>query len=397
MKQAILPEGNGQKVYFNTDLIKSSEDQQAMLYLLELGYDVVTDSVLIDEDTFFYHPCFDKEINKTPEEYNKKKTEKIHSSLEISEILEPLTLEFPKEEFPTHIPKLPFILKNEKENGGVDKVLIKTPEQLEIFKKFYEEINEYSFQEAIKKTKRKFHLGPQVIFTEDGTSNSPISIGRINYKQRLKDDFVMQEFIQTPTEYNTSLRVVTASSKDILCASLKYSNHTLDQTNNNYGLVDRYLLNCSSPYYLGSESIISNTVAGGSSILLGKSNYTDIEKQILISHEIDPTNAAVPTSVGNAALMIAATCKREIGAISGMDFIFNAKTKKWYYLEQHEYPMMNTYCEAYHLPYVTDINDLRGFTETQEVADTDARLRALSLTMQKKTMSTSNKNIKIKT
>ena len=122
----------------------------------------------------------------------------------MTDVHEQLTLGFPDECFPKTIPDLPFILKNEKEDGGIDKILIKTPEQLEIFKTFYREINDYSFQEVIKRAKKKWGLGDDVIFKEDGTSNSHISIGRINYKQRLKTDFVMQEFVQTPTEYNTN-------------------------------------------------------------------------------------------------------------------------------------------------------------------------------------------------
>ncbi len=415
MKLLKIPEGNGEEIYIDPDWIKATDEQygyfyipddvetpgrkdrkEVLNYLLSLGYNVITDSSKVNKDTFFFTPCCDMHINKTVDEYVKKKTEKIHNSLEMTAVHEPLTIGFTDECFPKMLPDLPFILKNEKEDGGTDKILIKTPEQLEIFKTFYEEINDYSFHEAIISTKKKWKLGDDVIFKEDGTSNSPISIGRINYKQILKTDFVMQEFIQTPTEYNTSLRVITSSSGDILCASLKYSKSDLNNSDIKYGLVDRYLSNPESPFYLGSESIISNTVAGGNSILIGKENYSDIEKEILQAHGIDPNNATVPKDIVEAATNIAVNCRREIGAISGMDFIFDNKTKKWKYLEQQEYPMMYTYCESYNMPYESNVENYSAFLETQRLADIDSRLRVLSLTMAKKNMFVSTKESKIR-
>lgn len=314
----------------------------------------------------------------------------------MTSVHEPLTLGFPDECFPKVLSDLPFILKNQKEDGGIDKILIESPKQLEIFKIFYEEINDYSFQEAIKRTKKTWGLGDNVVFEEDGSSNSPVSISRINYKKRLKTDFVMQEFIQTPTKYNTSLRVITSSSGDILCASLKYSEPNLNSSDCKYGLIDRYLSDPESPFYLGSENVISNTVAGGNSILIGKDNYSDLEKEILQAHEIDPNNASVPRDIVEAAINIAINCRRELGAISGMDFIFDNKTKKWKYLEQQEYPMMYTYCEAYNMPYEDNVENYDAFLETQRLADIDSRLRALSLTMSKKNIIISDEENKIR-
>lgn len=405
MKLLKIPEGNGQEIYIDPDWLKATDEQygcffapdnvetpgrkdrkEVLDYLLSLGYNVITDSSKATEDTFFFTPCCDEHINKDPEEYAKKKTEKIHNSLVTTNVHEPLTLEFIDESFPKKLPNLPFLLKNEKRDGGIDKILIKTSEQLEIFKTFYEEINDYSFQEAIIRAKKKWFLGDDVVFKEDGTSNSPIEISRINYKQRLKTDFVMQEFIQTPTKFNTSLRVVTSSSGDILCASLKYSKPDLNKNDVKCGLIDRYLSNPESPFYLGSEDIISNTVAGGNSILIGKENYSNIEKEILQAHGINPNNVNIPEDVVEAAINIAINCKREIGAISGIDFILDNKTKQWKYLEQQEYPMMYTYCEAYGMPYEGNVENYELFLETQRRGDIDARLRALSLIMEKKNM-----------
>ena len=139
-----------------------------------------------------------------------------------------------------------------------------------------------------------------------------------------------------------------------------------------------------------NASIISNTIAGGSSILLGKDSYSNLEREILWYHGIDLDNVTVPKDVAKAAINIAVNCRREIGAISGMDFIFDGKEKKWKYLEQQEYPMMYTYCECYNLPYEADLKNYEAFLKTQRLADIDARLRALSLMMMKKNEFTSN-------
>lgn len=403
MNLTVLPDGAGQEVYIDPDWIAAKDEngfyffrpgdidtpgkrerREVVNRLIDLRYDVITDSSMVSDDTFFLTPCLDKHINKNINDYVSKKTKKIKDSLDMTNVSEPLTLKFLDEEFPKTLPKLPFVLKNTSEDGGIDKVLISTEEQLEIFKRFYEEINEYSYKESIVRTKRQWGLGDDVVFNEDGTSNCPVSIGRIDYKKRLHNDFIMQEFIDTPTEYNTTLRVVASSSLDIFGASLKYAYPKKMEEEGFYGLVDRYLQDPESPYYLGSKSIISNTVAGGNSILLEKIAYTEVEQKILKAHGIDPGAAAIPKDVVDATLAIMSNCRREIGAISGIDFIYDKKTQTWKYLEQQEYPMMNTYCEVWQLPYVTDENDLQGFMDTQRRADIDARLRALALTVVRK-------------
>lgn len=398
-----VPIGNGQEVYISSEWLSACDEdflpvpdevetpgkreRKAVVdYLTALGYVVITDSSKVSEDTFFFSPCCDKHINAPVDEYVEKKNAKIHESLEPTNVHEPLTLKFEEDHFPNNIPPLPFVLKNEIAQGGTDKVLIKTPKQLEIFKKFYEEIYDYSFNEAIEEARIQYDLGPDVVFYEDGSSNIGIGMWRINYKERLYEDFVMQEYIETPTKFNTSLRVVTSSSKDILCSSLKYSKPSQSKSKH-YGLVDRYLCEATSPYFLGSQSIISNTVAGGKSITLGRNNYSKEEKRVLLAHGIDPENADVPKDVEEAAFSIAVNCRREIGAISGIDFIYDYKNNVWKYLEQQEYPMMYTYCEVYNLPYTptaSDFKDIPKALETQRRADIDSRLRALGLAMNKK-------------
>lgn len=408
-----LPFGNGQEVYISEEWLAAHDEEifpipddadtpgkkerRAVVdYLTSLNYVVITDSSKVSENTFFFSPCRDLHINSSVEEYVAKKEALIKKSLESTNVQPPKTIRFEPNRLPENMLPVPFVLKNEVAQGGTDKVLIETPKQLEIFKKFYEEIYDYSFKEAIERARIKYDLGPDIVFNEDGSSNSAVGIGRMNYKKRLYEDFIMQEYIKTPTKFNTSLRVVTSSSKDIICSSLKYSKISKDE-NSYYGLVDRYLCDASSLYYLGSKSIISNTVAGGKSITLGEDNYNKEEQRVLSSHGIDPKNPIVPKDVEEASLSIAVNCRREIGAISGIDFIYDSKTKTWKYLEQQEYPMMYTYCKIFNLPYVVDTSydKLREYIETTRRADIDSRLRALSLAMKKKNLNSDNQEKKL--
>jgi len=408
-----LPQGNGQEVYIDPDWIKG-EDEQSFLFrvpddmettvkslrrnvvdsLYNLGYRITSDSTTVSDDAIFFTPCCDKHINNTEKEYKAKKDTKIRDCLSDEKVKEPLTILFPEDSFPLTLLPLPFVLKNKQENGGIEKFIIRTPEQLDIFKRFYDEIKAYDRQIRVEAARKQFSfLGDTSNLEFDEKGNSIAGTGHMrglsilnpNFKKKLHEDFVIQKFIKTPTKYNTSLRVVTSSSGDILCSSLKYSEGVAN-TGEKWvaqGLFDMYLSDPKSPYYLGGESIVSNTVAGGNSILLGRNNYSPLDQDILLAHEIDPNNAVVPQDVASAAIKIATTCEREIGAISGMDFIYDEEEKAWKYLEQQEYPMLNTYAEAYGLPYNSSADEVK-FLETHRIADIDSRLRSLALTMQKK-------------
>lgn len=308
-----LPQGNGQEIYIDPDelCIKPEwidEKSQAIVmpelpvgqnnpvydvykdmfkYFYDMGYKIVTDSKMAGDDSFFFTPCLDKHVNATREEYVLKKEKKINSYLLIEGITKPLTVSFPIDSFPSLLPPLPFVLKNEESQGGMEKFLIKTTEQIEILRRFYDEINTYAREKSIERVKQQWSYYKDLEFGENGHSNRGVSIQFVDYKKEFHKNMVLQEYINTPTKYNTSLRVLTSSSGDILCSSLKYSDVVVGEGKKYYGLFDRFLSDSSSPYYLGSESIVSNTVAGGESILLGRDNYSMIEQEILAAHGID--------------------------------------------------------------------------------------------------------------
>lgn len=406
MESIQLPNGNGMEVYVDLDelLIKpewvnqelgvirfpdisSSQSnpvyeayKEFFYYLYDMGYKVVTDSSKVTDDAFFLTPCLDKHINNTREDYSSKKKSKIDFYLQNYGLEEPLCIDFPEKSFPENLPELPFVLKNEDSEGGVEKFLFKSQEQVDLLKKFYNEINDYSRKKAIEDVKRTWSP-VKLEFDAYGHSNRGISVNFIDYKKEFHQNMRIQKFIKTPTEYYTSLRVLVSSSGDILASSLKYSGGNSNSNRKFYGLFDRYLQDPSSPYFLNSESIVSNTVAGGNSILLESDNYSELEREILIAHDIDPENPIVPLNVAKACTDIAVCCKREIGAICGLDFIYDDEDKTWKYLEEHEYPMLYSYAEKYNLPYDSNAED---FYTIQQLLDLKVRMHALSLTIQKK-------------
>ncbi len=401
-----LPNGNGQEIYFDAYSLFFKpewidEEKKAIFMpdfvdvypiykeyrmifdmLYKKGYKVICDGTKVNDDTFFFTPCFDKHINKTKEQYKDKLQEKVLSCLLNNGIEEPLSVSFPIDSFPVNIPALPFVLKNENAQCGNEKFLIRTKEQLELLKRFYYEINGYDRKKAIKKAKEEWGLGDSVEFYDDGHSNSPVSIFFVDYKEEFHKNMRLQKYVETPTEYNTSLRVLTSSSGEILGASLKYAETINQDIKKSYsGLFDKYLSTPNSPYYLGSEGIVSNTFSGGNSILLGKNNYSILEREILFAHDIDPFDACVPNSVEKAAVEVAVNCQHEIGALCGMDFIYDNETKQWKYLESHSYPMLFTYAEKYDIPY--DSSD-PNFHEDNQILDLNVRMHILFLTMEKK-------------
>ena len=414
MENIQLPQGNGQEIYINPEELYIKPEwinkelytiimpdipinQSNPVYeaykemfksLYENGYKIITDSSTVNNEAFFFTPCLDKHINKTKEDYSNKKKSKIYHYFINEGITEPLSVSFPPDSFPEILPSLPLVLKNEKSQGGKEKFIIRTPQQLAVLREFYDEINSYDRQKTIEEIKREW--GEDLEFDENGHSNQGVGIDFVDYKKEFHQNMRIQKFIKTPTKYYTSLRVLTSSSGDILAASLKYAEASTNNEERHYGHFDKYLSDPASPYFLGSECIVSNTISGGNSILLGKDKYSEFEKEILLAHGIDPNNAIVPEDVMRGCINIAINCKREIGAICGIDFIYDAEEKTWKYLEEHEYPMLYSYAEKYNIPYDPNAND---FYTTNQLLDMRIRLYSLILTMQKKqSLASENEN-----
>lgn len=241
-------------------------------------------------------------------------------------------------------PFYPAVFKNELMNGGKDKFLIESEEQVKTLKRFYEEFK--------NKEDYKYHFGCTI----------------------------MQQLITTPTEYTTYMRVLMSASGDVLGASLKYS-RAIQQARQYEGVFEKHFLDSNSKYYLDSHKMF-NYYSNGGNINLAQSRFNYVEKELLLSHGIDPDNAMVPEEVLEVARNIAVNCNRELGIMCGIDFILDEVTNKWYYLELQAYPAMDEWLIANRIRPV-EVKNINHFVK-YNAQDLEARFAALMLYMENK-------------
>ena len=214
-------------------------------------------------------------------------------------------------------PFFPAVMKNEIMNGGYDKFLIETEEQLEIIKKFY---NEYDDQE-------------------------------------LFDCTVFQQFIETPTNYKTYMRVLMSSSGEVMGASLKYS-EAYTKAREPKGTYEQHFWNPNSKYFMECKGMF-NYYSGGGNIYFPQPKYSTMSKRILAAHNIDPENPTIPEEVLEVSKNIAIKGNKTLGVICGIDFIYNEKDNKWYYLEIQAFPAIDEWAvtKGIKIPKIKSVDD----------------------------------------
>ena len=241
-------------------------------------------------------------------------------------------------------PFFPAVIKNEIANGGIDKFLIETPEQVEIIKKFYNDFYD------IPDYKYVFNCS------------------------------IFQQLIETPTKYKTYLRVLMSASGDVMGASLKYSKVEMKKREAE-GLLEKHFWNEKSKYYLNCTGMF-NYYSGGDNIYFTQPRYSSDKQEILLAHGIDPSNVKIPNDVLEVASNISTKCNPQLGIMCGIDFILNEKDNKWYYLENQAFPAIDEWAVAkgIRVPNVKSINDYVKYNEL----DLQARYDALMMYMNKK-------------
>ena len=339
-----LPEGMGQKIY-----LRLAPDPIFYLNLLRKGYRIVNNTRDVDEDTIYVsgvrqaYECFDLDKEKTS--FDKK----IRKLLSDEGIEKPATRDFRFRDLIEYKYKIPFVLKNEIINGGKEKFLIATEEDYQNL------INACTF-----------------LIYRMHKINSPYPEGdkrnNIDYDSYLNSLFSVQEYIETPTRYSTSIRVLTSSSDDVLAAFLKYN--TPERITDETSLLG-YLLREVFP--LSTNTITSNTLTGGNNLLIGKANCSREEQMILDKHNI-PSDGYY--NLINAAKRAHSKCGRELGILCGFDFIYDESRNKWFLLEYHGRPMVGDYAVENGLPYKSK--------EDRIVSDERTRATALSLALKKR-------------
>ena len=339
IKYGEIPFSYGESVYLNSKEI----DNKLVVYLMLKGFRVIEDIRLANDSTIYLTGCRQTYECKTKDEYKTLVDNNIQSFLSNRGITKPNTIKFSINDLINHKYKLPFVLKNENQNGGREKFLINTEED---------------YENLIKACKKLLSL----------VSNSKNDIKyRIDYGKYLNSCFSVQEFIETPSEYNTTVRVLTSSSKDLLYASLKYNKK--EACNDNTTLLGHLL---SKEYPLSTKSIVSNTLSGGENILLGEDNYKELEKTLLENHNINSNqfSSLIETTKG-----VHEKYNKELGIICGFDYIYDKNRDKWYLLEYHSRPMVGDYSKRQGIFYETSVDKL--------AAEGRVRATALSLKLKK--------------
>lgn len=249
------------------------------------------------------------------------------------------------EEYFEH-PFFPAVFKNESTNAGKDKFLIETKEQLEIIKRFYKEY---------------------------GT--------RASYKEAFNYT-ICQQFIDTPTNYKTYMRVLMSASGKVMGASLKYSVGG-SKKRETQGIFENHFLNKNSEYYLNCQGMFGY-YSGGENISFTQPRYSTEKQAVLEAHEIDPENPELPEDVVEVAKAIASKCNKELGIICGIDFIQNVVDGKWYYLENQAFPAIDEWATANRIkvPIKKDINNYLKYLSI----DLEARYASLVMCMEKKNL-----------
>ncbi len=332
-----LPRGNGQSIYFRMET-----DPRLYRKLLLNGYKIVNHIDDTDKSTIYVTGRRQDRECKNALEYKSKVEQRIQSILQSRQITKPKTISFTLKDFLNYQYRIPFVLKNEYENGGREKFLIATEEDYE-------------------------NLISAIDFLLN-SSNQLIAImnhnrwqGEIDYKKYLETRFVVQEYIKTPTEYNTTVRVLTSPSHEVLYASLKYNQP--ESYKDRTSLLGHLL---SDVYPLSTKSIVSNTLSGGKNILLGETQYPQHEKELLERHHIesDQFHELIDTSE-----TVHESLHPELGIICGFDYIYDEEKDKWYFLEYHSRPMVGDYSKRQGIPYQT----------IEEKLTAEGRVRATSL------------------
>lgn len=241
-------------------------------------------------------------------------------------------------------PFLPAVLKNELVNGGTDKFLITTPNQVSIIKRFYEKYKD-----------------------------------NLEMKDVLNCS-IFQQLIETPTKYHTYIRVLMSASGDVMGASLKYSNCEYKKENAK-GVLEKYFLDEKSEYYLDAKKMF-NYYSGGGNISFNQPKYSTEKQEILKAHGINPVTPVIPSDILEVASSMVSKCNRELGVICGIDFILNEQDNKWYYLENQAFPAIDEWAITKGIR-VNSINSIDDYIKYLAI-ELEARYDALMLCMNKK-------------
>ena len=338
-----LPRSKGQSIYFRMET-----DPKLYVSLMSKGYKIINHISDSDKSTIYLTGIRQDRNCNSFDEYKNIVDNNIQGTLKENGIVKPNTYKFSIKDLINYKYKIPFVLKNENQNGGREKFLIETEGDYE---------NLLCALDILLDRKLRMLL--------PFDQNDPRS--RINYDEYIDLNFYVQEYIETPTEFNTTVRLLTSSSSDLLYAVLKYKKPEV--------LKDRttllgFLLGNIFP--LSTKSIVSNTLSGGKNILIGEDNYIDFEESLLKEHNID-TDQFI--NLLDTSKKVNNKYESELVIICGFDYIYDKDKEKWFLLEYHSRPMVGDYSKRQNISYESK--------EDKVTAEGRVRATALNLKLQK--------------
>ena len=338
-----LPEGKGKSIY-----LRFETDPKLYLTLFSKGYRIVNNVKDAEDKTIYVTRCRQDYEHASEEDFSRDLDSRIKRVLKESDVTRPRTVRFSYEDLINHRYQLPFVFKNENLNRGLEKYLIQTEED---------------YENLIRACTLLIHHG---VLKRQGDK---VEAKDFAFDKYFDSNFSVQEYIQTPTEYNTTVRILTSSSNDLLYAALKYKKPTeLKEETTHLGFILSHVFPLSTP------SIVSNTASGGQNVLLGEQKYTVEEQRLLDAHNIHSRQFE---SLVEASCKAHASCGKELGIICGFDYIFDNERRKWYLLEYHTKPMVGDYSsrQTPKIPYET--------LEDRSTAEGRVRATALNKVLQK--------------
>ncbi len=183
-----------------------------------------------------------------------------------------------------------------------------------------------------------------------GEIDGPEFIGKGSWRS-----FTFEQYIQTPSDRFTSFRIVADSFGYSHSALLLYSSTTkedamskvrdLSSSSKKARLYDLYLLDPESPFYIPTPSIVSNHSMGGGQINFLYSEavseeQAEIQQNILKAHGFDLNNPKLPEHLLVHAKDLGWRFGQEY-IFTGLDFIMDAQTGKFYLLEMNSRSMVD--------------------------------------------------------
>lgn len=157
-----------------------------------------------------------------------------------------------------------------------------------------------------------------------------------NLRWRRVSDYYFEEYIPTPYQYNTSLRLVADAFGQIHYSQLirspkrkgesrkqvqSFSDTPLRHATIPGTRTDLLLLNPNSPFYINADPFVSNHAQGGVRIpICGNPTISQTDIDVLRAHGIDPEKPRIPDYLGAIASQIGIESRLDYPYV-GIDFI----------------------------------------------------------------------------